>query len=256
MKLFITQGLKTKHVFTTLAFLLFATHTKAQDYFKPIDSIINLYKGKEVPGFAVLVSKDGKTVYSKNAGYANLEKKVKITDNTVFSLASTSKQFTAACIVLLQQQGKLNLDDNLRKYIPEFPAYAEKITINQLLNHTSGLKDHRALAMLRGDNSDNYSSAEIKAMLVTQELNYEPGAKWSYSNSGYWCLAQIVEKVSGQSIASFARKNLFSPLGMKNTRYVIKPNNKVKNAATGYQHDGVKYNPSDSDEYAVGGAGV
>ena len=86
-------------------------------------------------------------------------------------------------IILLQKQGKLNLEDNLRKYIPELLTYAEKITINQLLNHTAGLKDHRALAMLRGDNSDNYSSFEIKDMLVAQELNYEPGAKWSYSNS-------------------------------------------------------------------------
>ncbi|WP_116788108.1 serine hydrolase [Flavobacterium psychrotrophum] len=239
-----------------LAITFITAQLHAQDYLKPIDSIVKLYAGKEIPGFAVLVSKNGKTLYSRNAGYANLEKKEKITDKTVFALASTSKQFTAACIVLLEKQGKLSLDDNLRKYMPEFPEYAEKITINQLLNHTAGLKDHRALAMFRGEKSDEYNSSAIKDMLTAQELNYQPGEKWSYSNSGYWCLAQIVEKVSGQSVALFAEKNIFKPLGMKDTRYVTKPDNKVKNAAAGYQNDGTHYNPSDVDEYAVGGAGV
>lgn len=245
-----------KKMLLLLAVVLVASYTNAQNYFKPIDSIIKLYDGKDTPGFAVLVSKNGKTVYNKQAGYANLLKKEKITDRTVFALASTSKQFTAACIVLLQKQGKLSFDDNLRKYIPEFPAYAEKITINHLLNHTAGLKDYRALAMLRGDNSDSYGSQAIKDMLTAQELNYEPGEKWLYSNSGYWCLAQIVEKVSGQSITAFANSNLFRPLGMKDTRYVIKPHKQLKNTAVGYQYDGTDYIQSDVDEFVVGGAGV
>lgn len=260
MKIPVAFSLKLKFRFLSsflfLAFILFTVNSNAQDYFKPIDSVIKLYEGKAVPGFTVLVTKNGKKLYSSNAGYANLEKREKITDNTVFALASTSKQFTAACIVLLAQKGKLNLDDKLRKYIPEFPAYADNISINQLLNHTSGLKDYRALAMLRGDDSDDYTSSAIKEMMVTQELNYEPGAKWLYSNTGYWCLAQIVEKVSGKSIAVFAHENIFRPLGMKNTRYVTKPNNYIKNAAVGYQYDGTKYNPSDVDQFAVGGAGV
>lgn len=245
-----------KNVLLLLALTLITQYSKAQDYFKPIDSIVKLYEDKDIPGFAVVVSKNGKTLYSRNAGYANLEKKEKITDKTVFTLASTSKQFTAACIVLLQQQGKLSLDDNLKKYIPEFPEYAQRITINQLLNHTAGLKDYRALAMLRGENADHYTSTAIKDLLILQELNYEPGEKWNYSNSGYWCLAQIVEKVSGQTIAAFAEENIFRPLGMKDTRYVIKPHNKVKNKAIGYQNDGTTYHPSDVDEFAVGGAGV
>ena len=236
--------------------LLITFKSQSQDYFKPIDSIVHLYEGKNVPGFSVRVTKNGKTVYSNQAGYANLEKKEKITDKSVFALASVSKQFTAACIVLLQKQGKLNFEDNLRKYIPEFPAYAEKITINQLLNHTGGLKDYRALAMLRGQDSDNYNSAAIKDLLTAQELNDVPGANWSYSNSGYWCLAQIIEKVSGQSVAAFADKNIFRPLKMKNTRYITKPNNKLKNRAIGYKNDGTGYTTSEVDEYSIGGAGV
>ena len=239
---------------TTL--LLITFKSQSQDYFKPIDSIIRLYEGKNVPGFIVRVTKNGKTVYSNRAGYANLEKKEKINDKSVFALASTSKQFTAAGIVLLQKQGKLSFNDNLRKYIPEFPAYAEKITINQLLNHTGGLKDYRALAMLRGEDSDNYNAAAIKDLLTAQELNDVPGANWKYSNSGYWCLAQIIEKVSGQSVAAFADKNIFRPLKMKNTRYVTKPNNKLKNRATGYKNDGSGFTISEVDEYSIGGAGV
>ena len=160
-----------KKLLLLLAFLLITTHIKAQNNFKPIDSIIKLYDGKKKPGFAVLVTKNGKTLYNKQAGYANLDKKEKISDKTVFALASTSKQFTAACIVLLQKQGKLSFNDNLRKFIPEFPAYAEKITINQLLNHTSGLKDYRALVMLRGEDSDDYSATAIKSRVSISFLN-------------------------------------------------------------------------------------
>lgn len=245
-----------KKLVLLLAIMLTTMHLKAQDYFKPIDSIIKLYDGENKPGFTVLVSKNGKVLYSKQAGYANLENKEKITDKTVFAIASTSKQFTAACIVVLEQQGKLNFNDNLRKYIPEFPAYAERITINQLLNHTGGLKDYRSLAMLRGDNSDDYSGEEIKKMLIAQDLNDEPGANWNYSNSGYWCLGQIIEKVSGMSVGAFAEKNIFRPLKMKNTRYVLRSKNTVKNAAIGYKNDEKGYSPSEIDEFFVGGAGV
>ena len=238
------------------ALLLITFKSQSQDYFKPIDSIVKLYEGKNLPGFTVSVTKNGKNVYSNQAGFANLEKKEKITDKTAFSLASTSKQFTAACIVLLQKQGKLSFDDNLRKYIPEFPAYAEKITINQLLNHTCGLKDYRALAMLRGEDSDYYNAATIKDMLTAQELNDEPGANWSYSNSGYWCLGQIIEKVSGQSVQAFAYKNIFRPLKMKGTHYVTKPDNKLKNKALGYKNEEGIFTPGEVDEFSIGGAGI
>ncbi|WP_116789434.1 serine hydrolase domain-containing protein [Flavobacterium psychrotrophum] len=228
----------------------------AQDNFKPIDSIVKTYESKNGPGLSVRILKDGKTVYNNHAGYANLEKNTKITDESVFNLGSTSKQFTAACIVLLQQQGKLNLNGNLRKYIPEFPAYAEKITLLHLLTHTSGLKDFLILATIQGDESEEYTNAQIKEMMVSLQPDFAPGEKWNYSNTGYWCLAQIVEKVSGKSIGEFARKNIFKPLGMKNTAYYLRPANGIKNKATGYAKKNNTYAPTAPDESAVGGAGV
>ena len=244
---------KFQLVVTLLASSFFA---HAQDYFAPVDSIVKTYEGKDVPGFSVRILKDGKTVYNNHAGYANLEKHIKITDETVFNLGSTSKQFTAACVVLLQQQGKLNLNDNLRKYIPEFPAYAEKITLLHLLTHTSGLKDYPILATIKGEESDDYTNNQIKEMMILQEPDFAPGEKWSYCNTGYWCLAQIVEKVSGKSIGEFARKNIFKPLGMKSTAYVTKPKNNVDHKAIGYEMENGVYKATDPDQKAVGGGGI
>lgn len=228
----------------------------AQDTFKPIDSIVKTYEGKDGPGLSVRILKDGKTVYNNHAGYANLEKNIKITDESVFNLGSASKQFTAACIVLLQQQGKLNLNDNLRKYIPEFPAYAEKITLLHLLTHTSGLKDFPILVTIQGEESEEYTNAQIKELMVLLQPDFTPGEKWSYSNTGYWCLAQVVEKVSGKSIGEFARKNIFKPLGMKNTAYYLRPANGIKNKAIGYAKNNNAYTPTDPDERAVAGGGI
>lgn len=228
----------------------------AQGYFAPLDSIVKTYDGKDVPGFSVRILKDGKTLYNNHVGYANLEKHTKITDESVFNLGSTSKQFTAACIVLLHQQGKLNLNDNLRKYIPEFPAYAEKITLLNLLTHTSGLKDYLILATIQGDENEEYTNAQIKELMVSLQPDFAPGEKWNYSNTGYWCLAQIVEKVSGKSIGEFARKNIFKPLGMKNTAYHLRPANDIKNKAIGYEKNNNVYTPTNPDERAIAGAGV
>nr|WP_322624045.1 serine hydrolase domain-containing protein [uncultured Flavobacterium sp.] len=238
---------------TLLASSFFA---HAQDYFAPLDSIVKTYEGKDVPGFSVRILKDGKTLYNNHVGYANLEKHTKITDESVFNLGSTSKQFTAACIVLLHQQGKLNLNDNLRKYIPEFPAYAEKITLLNLLTHTSGLKDYLILATIQGDENEEYTNAQIKEMMVALQPDFAPGEKWNYCNTGYWCLAQIVEKVSGKSIGEFARKNIFKPLGMKNTAYYLRPANDIKNKAIGYEKNNNVYTPTNPDERAIAGAGV
>lgn len=240
-----------------LALLLaccFFTH--AQDNFAPIDSIVKTYEGKTVPGFSVCITKNGKTVYNNHAGYANIEKNKQIKDNTVFYLASISKQFTAGCIVLLEQQGKLNLNDNLRKYIPEFPAYAENITLLHLLTHTGGLKDYRILSTLRGGTSDDYTDQEIKDMIIALEPDNKPGEKWNYSNTGYWCLVRIIEQVSGQSIADFAHDNIFRPLKMKHTKYVKKPKNKVRKKAEGYEEKNDKYTTCRVDAFAIGGGGV
>ena len=231
--------------------LYFAT---AQENFKPIDSLLNLYKDK--PGLSVMVTKNGKVVYQNQAGYADMESKELITPETVFYLASVSKQFTAACIIILEQKGKLSLDDKLSKYFPDFPAYAQKITINDLLNHTSGIRDIGSLSYLKGEDDIDYTNDKVRQLLIAQELNYEPGSAWSYTNSGYWCLAQIVEKVSGKTIAEFAHKNIFGPLKMKDTRYIAQRGLKIQHRAKGYMSDNDNYIVCPVDGFSISGAGV
>lgn len=234
-----------------LLFLAVSVHS--QNNFWPVDSLLVPYYKDQTAGVSVLVVKDGKVLYNKQAGYANIEKKQPITDKTVFYLASVSKQFTAACIVLLEQKHKLSLDDQLSKYFPEYSG--KNIAIKDLLNHTSGIKDYRALAMVKGDDTADYTNKYLRELLGAQELDFEPGTSFSYSNSGYWYLVQIVEKVSGESIVDFAQKNIFKPLKMKNTVYSYSPNN-VKNSAIGYKKENGKNISSPLEEGVIAGSGV
>jgi CubicO group peptidase (beta-lactamase class C family) len=175
------------------------------------------------PGCALGVYRDGKVVYAKGYGLANLEENVAITPQSVFDVGSVSKQFTAASIVLLEQQGKLRLDDDVRKYIPELPDYSQhggsKITLLHLLNHTSGLRDYGWLFFLAGINPDNVTTNEdARTIIVRQKgLNFSPGTNWQYSNSGYLLLSLVVERVSGQPLRAFAAENIFRPLRMTHT---------------------------------------
>lgn len=225
-----------------------------QEEFKPIDSIFNLYKKQ--PGLSVMVTKNNQVIYQRQAGYADIESNEPITPQTIFYLASVSKQFTAACIVILEQRGKLDYEDRLSKYFPDFPVYAQKISINHLLSHTSGLKDIGSLAFLKGEDDIDYSNEKVRQVLAVQELNFEPGTAFSYSNSGYWCLVQIVEKVSGMPIAEFAEKNIFEPLKMTDTRYINKPGMVIKNRAKGYKSGRNGYSVCPVDGLLIAGAGV
>jgi len=188
------------------------------------------------PGAALGIYKDGEIIYAKGYGYANLEYDIPITSTSVFRIASTSKQFTAACIVLLAQQGKLSLDDTLDTFFPEFPSYAKEITVQQLLSHTSGIRDYLVLTMLSGLGDDDfYTDDDLMQWLVKQdELNFTPGSAHLYSNSGYWLLGQIVKKVTGTSMAVYAEKEIFKPLGMTQTHFHDDHTQIVKNRASGY----------------------
>jgi CubicO group peptidase (beta-lactamase class C family) len=167
---------------------------------------------------------------------ANLEHDIAIDENTVFRIGSTSKQFTGACIVLLEMQGKLSYSDSLDKYFPAFPAYTKEVTIQHLLSHTSGIRDYLSLARLKGLGRDDfYRDSDVESWLVAQqELNFKPGEDDMYSNSGYWLLGQIVKKVSGMDMAAFAEKEIFKPLGMNNTHFHNDHTLVVKNRASGY----------------------
>jgi CubicO group peptidase (beta-lactamase class C family) len=173
------------------------------------------------PGCALGVYRDGKVIYAKGYGLANLEEGVPIKPLTVFDIGSTSKQFTAVSILLLEKQGKLSVNDDVRKYIPELPDYGKKITILQLLNHTSGLRDYLALMELAGINTDSVTTDEDALALVIRQkaLNFEPGSEWLYSNTGFFLLSVIVKRVSGKTLREFAEENIFTPLEMTHTQY-------------------------------------
>lgn len=202
-----------------------------------VDSIFSEWNGLDKPGASLGIIKDGELIYTKGYGAANLEYNIPNTSESVFRIASTSKQFTAACIVLLDQQKKLSLDDKLSKFFPEFPSYANQITIKHLLNHTSGVRDYLTLAQLAGLGSEDYYTDEMlmQWLVNQQELNFNPGDDFLYSNSGYWLLGQIVNKVSGGSMAEFAKVNVFDPLGMENTHFHNDHTQIVKQRASGYR---------------------
>jgi CubicO group peptidase (beta-lactamase class C family) len=201
-----------------------------------VDSLFAEWNNPDSPGCALGIIRNGELVYAKGYGMANLEHDIPISASSVFRIASTSKQFTAACIVLLAERGQLSLDDNLKSFFPDFPDYAEKISIRHLLNHTSGIRDYLQIAFLRGLGEDAvYTDADIMQWLVRQsDLNFEPGEEYLYSNSGYWLLGQIVREVSGINMADFARQEIFEPLGMHDTHFHNDHTRIVKNRATGY----------------------
>ena len=204
-----------------------------------VDTIFDLEDDDSSPGYAVGIFKDGRIIYARGYGLANLEYEIPMTPQTVFRIASMSKQFTAMCIALLAEQGKLSLDDDIRKFFPEMPEYESPITVRHLVNHTSGMRDYMTLQGLvaRGD---YYNSEDALAMLLRQRgLRFNPGERYSYSNSGYFFLAALVERVSGMKTSEFAREHVFEPLGMTETHFHDDLNVVVKNRASGYrQMDG------------------
>jgi CubicO group peptidase (beta-lactamase class C family) len=173
------------------------------------------------PGCALGVYRDGKIIYAKGYGLANIEENVAITPQSVFDIGSTSKQFTAASILLLEKQGKLSINDDVRKYLPELPDYGKKITILHLLNHTSGLRDYLTLMELAGINTDSVTTDEDALALINRQkaLNFAPGSDYLYSNTGFFLLSAIVKRVSGKSLPEFAAENIFRPLEMTHTQY-------------------------------------
>jgi CubicO group peptidase (beta-lactamase class C family) len=173
------------------------------------------------PGCALAVYRDGKIIYARGYGLANIEENIAITPQSVFDIGSTSKQFTAASILLLEKQGKLSVHDDVRKFIPELPSYGQKITILQLLNHTGGLRDYLSLMELAGINTDSVTTNADALALITRQkaLNFAPGSDFLYSNTGFFLLSVIVQRVSGKSLREFAAENIFTPLEMTHTQF-------------------------------------
>jgi len=202
-----------------------------------IDKIFAGFDSSETPGCALGVIRDGTFVYRRGFGMANLEYGIPLSSHSVFRIGSTSKQFTAMAIALLAESGRISLDDPLSKYFPEFPGWAKKMTVRQLVHHTSGIRDYLTLAYLAGktDDTDYFSDDWVISLLARQhEGNFPPGSQFLYSNTGYFLLAHLVQRVSGQSLKEFSEKNIFAPLGMKNTHFHDDHTHIVKQRAVGY----------------------
>lgn len=201
-----------------------------------IDALLADYAKPDGPGAAVMVIKDGKVVYAKAFGLANLEDHTPCTTSTNFRLASFTKQFTAMAIMMLVERGQLSLDSRLTEIIPEFPAYGREIKVRNLLNHTSGLLDYENL-ITTGTTIPVLDRDALWLLEQQAKTNFVPGTQFAYSNSGYAVLAVIVERVSGQTFASFMRHNIFEPLAMKNSLINERGISAISNRAYGYSHD-------------------
>jgi len=201
-----------------------------------VDALFSMWNSLDTPGAAVAVIKDGMVVYRKGFGCAQLEYGIPITPSTVFHVASVSKQFTAMAITMLEAQGKLSAEDDIRKYLPELADFGKTITIRHLLNHTSGLRDQWDLMVLSGWRMDDViTQAQIMDRLKRQkELNFPPGEQYLYCNSGYTLLAEIVGRVSGRPFTEWTRENIFRPLGMTSTHFHLDHQEIVKNRAYSY----------------------
>lgn len=205
-----------------------------------IDGVFAQFAKPDSPGCALAVYRDGKIAYEHGYGFANLEHRVPNSPQTVFDIGSTSKQFTAFAILLLQKQGKLAIDDDVRKYIPELPDYGKTITLRHLLTHTSGLRDYTALFDLAGFAEQDLTTDKDALDIIMRQkgTNFAPGEEWDYSNSGFFLLSQVVKRVAGESIREFSQKNIFTPLGMTHTQIFDYHGLVIPNRATGYSFNG------------------
>jgi CubicO group peptidase (beta-lactamase class C family) len=223
-----------------LAVVSSSVTASAQVSSSQIDAIFAPLKSSNAPGAAVLVVRNGRVAFRQGYGVTDLRTRTRIDAHTNFRLASFTKQFTAACIMLLARDGKLHYDDHLTDFFPEFPDYGRSITVRNLLNHTSGLPDYGELLMKQYPNTPpeqvpQILDAGVLRLLEQQSTGEFPaGSKWEYSNSGYAVLAMIVEKVSGKPFGQFLYDRIFVPLKMSNTLAYEKGKNEVPHRAYGH----------------------
>ncbi len=224
------------HTAKIVSLLCVAPFLLSAGYGSVIDPIFAFGPPGPQPGCAVGVFRGGEIAFAKGYGFASLEHSVPITPTTTFEIGSMSKQFTATAILLLLQDGKLALDDDVRKYIPELPRYGRTITLRHLLHHTGGLREYDELLNLSGwDPADVATEAEALHLVTLQKgVNFPAGTEWSYSNTGYFLLSIVVKRVSGQTLAAFSKARIFDPLGMKDTSILDDHTKLIARRATGY----------------------
>lgn len=215
-----------------------------------IDSLFIEWNNSNHPGGVIGIMQNGKTIFSKAYGLASVEYQVPNSIETIFNTGSVSKQFTAMGIVILQQQGKLSVNDDIRKYLPELPKFDNPITISHLLHHTSGLRSlHDMLGLAGWRSDDSRTNEDLNRFMKNQhELNFKPGEEFLYCNSGYMLMSNIIEKVTGEKFPIWMKNSIFEPLGMTNTYVEDNYSRIVPNNATSY-YEGKKNNFERAVEY-------
>lgn len=245
MKFKLTIIISTVLIFTNVAF--------SQSTERKIDSLLNSKFSEEGPGAVFLIAQNGKATHKKVYGKANLELNVPMIINNVFQIGSMTKQFTAVAILMLEQDGKLQVTDKISKYIPDFPN-ADNITIHHLLTHTSGIKDYTKMKSIWEISKKKMSPKELIDFFKNEEVDFKPGEKFSYNNSGYIVLGYIIEQVSGKSYEEFVEEEIFEAVGMANSQYAS-DREVIKNRAYGYhkkENYTNKYSINFSITYAAG----
>ncbi len=238
-------------------FILFSFIGSAMNQEEAIDDLFKEFDRPGSPGASLTVIKNGKPVFAKGYGLANLEKKILCSTNTNFRLASLTKQFTATAILILAERRSLSLEDHITRFFPEFPDYGKQISIRHLLTHTSGLVDYEQV--IPAGTTIPVSDRDVLLLLLKQDhLKFSPGEKFDYSNTGYSFLALIVEAASGQKFATFLRENIFQPLGMTNSLAYEPGISSVPNRAFGYAktENGFEFSDQSLTSAVLGDGGI
>lgn len=201
-----------------------------------VDELFSQWDKPDSPGAAVVIVQNSKIIYKKNYGMADLEHNIPINEFTVFCVGSVSKQFTGFAIAQLEEEGKLSLDDDIRKYIPELPDFGKTIQIRHLIHHTSGLREQFHLLTMAGVSlADTITMEQILKLVKRQKkLNFKPGDQVMYSNTGYSLLAEIVQRITGKSFREYMEETIFKPLGMTNSHFHDESHEIIKNKANPY----------------------
>lgn len=206
----------------------------SQDQVKEYDRLMSDMFNEDGPGAVALIVKDGKTIYRKAFGMANLELEVKMTPVNIFRIGSITKQFTASAILKLRDEGKLSLDDDITKYLVDYPTHGHKISIKHLLTHTSGIKSYTGMEEWTAETRKKaFTPEELIEFFKFQPMEFKPGEQWSYNNSAYFILGYIIELVSGMTYEEYIDTNFFKPLEMTNS-YYGSTSRIIKNRAYGY----------------------
>jgi len=224
---------------------LTTTHvSSSQNLGKKIDAYLSKLYSNKSPGISILVAKNGKAIYKKGFGMANLELDIEAKPKHVFEIGSITKQFTAVAILMLEEQGKLSVSDDITKYIPDYSTNGKVITIHQLLNHTSGIKSYTNMRNFRDYVRTDFTPKELIDEFKDEPMDFDPGTAYSYNNSGYILLGYIIEKVSGKSYGDFIQTTIFDKLGMNNS-YYGGMKKLISNRASGYSKTNNSYANAD-----------